>query len=677
MQQRPRSAFVILALLLASTLPVVAPVASAEIVCCDSSEFKLHLVGENADATMTPFESELVGIHDKAVSQSVQGVEEIASWQLVWEHTSTLPEATWRFTIAYEVENAAGVHANATVEIKIGSTLYSGESGNPSTYMAGSGLVDIDVDIPARGITSGETIEVSFAVRSMLFTQPGDDTAIRFIWGEDTDSALRVDMPLLEIEMPNALIVGEEVFFPVILRSGFGDRMWTSLHDFEFKVGGMVITDVRSPSRVIGGVEVPFVWSPGASATDGVRSVNLSIWLNAGDVPIQSDRNHDIRFVEGGGGEVYEFGEPVRTAGSELTVDINVDYDGARVSRTVELQIEGAMAQWLRWGMDNIGNSTLPSDHFFKQVRPDMVPSSARNNGNVDSEEAGAFLNHLDSSMRNLEYFLDNGALALDPESLFEADLFDMNPEVSLDLMGVSGISSEPLTIRIDVVLVLSGQESLMLITDFTRAQLDTIWDNIDLHVTLSTSAFAGLYDVKAEGVEVTHYRLGLTEVVTIDTTGLTDASIFEVKYTVASSALFSPFVTLLTAILLLVTAIVFGLRMTRHRSRVIVSLSSFAFLGLVGYVYVLSSLPPTFVMVIAAACIGLMIPLALISPRRLDDDGYLSDGSLADDFETAMERVIPTVDCPACETANPVESSVRPLRIPCGGCGRNLRIET
>ena len=87
MQQRPRSAFVILALLLASTLPVVAPVASAEIVCCDSSEFKLHLVGENADATMTPFESELVGIHDKAVSQSVQGVEEIASWQLVWEHT--------------------------------------------------------------------------------------------------------------------------------------------------------------------------------------------------------------------------------------------------------------------------------------------------------------------------------------------------------------------------------------------------------------------------------------------------------------------------------------------------------------------------------------------------------------------------------------------------------------
>jgi len=41
--------------------------------------------------------------------------------------------------------------------------------------------------------------------------------------------------------------------------------------------------------------------------------------------------------------------------------------------------------------------------------------------------------------------------------------------------------------------------------------------------------------------------------------------------------------------------------------------------------------------------------------PRRYGDDGYLSDGSLADDFEATMERVIPTVDCPVCETANPV----------------------
>ena len=127
---------------------------------------------------------------------------------------------------------------------------------------------------------------------------------------------------------PNAIVVGDEVFFPVILRSGFGDRMWTSLENFEFKVGGLTITDVRTPSRVQGGVEVPFVWSAGANAIDGMRAANLSIWLNPGDVPIQSERNHDISFAEGGGGQTYEFGEPLRTAGSELNVDINRIFKG-------------------------------------------------------------------------------------------------------------------------------------------------------------------------------------------------------------------------------------------------------------------------------------------------------------------------------------------------------------
>ena len=670
-----RRAFGLLLLLLGALLPLTATTVSAEIVCCDSTEFDLFLIGDNSEATLTPFTSELVGISDKAVSQSVQGTEVIATWKLVWEHSSTIPEATWRFNIAYDVENAAGVHANATVDVMIGGTQYSGESDNPGTYMTGSGSTGVDIEIPARTITSGDTIEVSFAIRSILFTQPGDDSAIRFIWGEDTDSHIRVQMPLLDVEMPNALIVGEEVFFPVILRSGFGDRMWTSLDSFEFKVGGISISDVRAPSRVTGGVEGPFVWNPGPNPIDGARLANLSLYLNAGDVPIQSDRNHDITFEEGGGTQTYEFGEPVRTAGSELVVDISVDYDGATISRSVELTISGAMAQWLRWGMDNIGNTTLSSDNWFSSVSGSAVAPDLRQNNFVDQAEQEAFLNHIDSSTRNLEIFLDNGAMALDPNALFEADLFDMNPEVSVDLKGATGISSEPLSIRIDVVMTLAGQESLMLISDFTRVQLDSIWHEIDLHVTLSTGPFSGLYDIRADGVEVSHMRMGITEIVTVDVTDLSDVSVFEVEYTLAPNALFSPFVTLLASLLMLVVAVVFGMRMTRRRSRVIVSLSSVLFLGLLGYVYVLSSLPPQFVMAIAGGMVGLMIPIALISPHRYDDS-LLSDGSLAEDYEVAMDRVVPTVDCPACGTSNPVESSQRPIRIPCGGCGRNLRIE-
>ena len=683
--RQSRRVCAVLAILLASLIPLSLPSASAEVVCCGPSEFELYFIGENNEATMTPFESELVGINEKGVSQSAQGTEEIATWSILWKQSAVVPESTWRFNIAYEVENAAGVYANATVDIQIGNNVYTAESGTPGAFMSGNDMIAIDIEIPQVAVSMNDPIEVTFAVRSLLFTQPGDESSIRFVWGEDTESAIRVNLPLVTVDMPNALVVGEEVFFPVILKSGFGERMWSSLEDFEFKVGGVVISDVRSPSIVSGGIEVPFVWNPGSSPTDGNYQINLSIWLNAGDIPLTSGRMHDITFEEGGGSESYHFGEPARAVSSRLGVDIDVKYDGSHITRTVELEIEGSMASWLRWGMDNIGNSSLPSDHLFSQVQGPSIASNLRENGRVDDSEKEVLLNHIDGSTRNLEVFLGNTGLALNPDGLFEADLFDMNPEVEIDLMGVSGIDDAPMKIRIDVVLELTGEERLLLISDFIRPQLGNgIWTmngdpSVDLHATLTTSAFSGLYNVIKEDLpdhmEVTHYRVGLSEVVTIEVNGLSADDKFEVEYAVAGSALFSPFVTLLATILLLVTGIVIGLRLTQYRSRWIVGISSVAFTGMMAYVYALSALPPTFVMGIAGACAVLMMPLAIISPRH-EHEWTLGDEPLSDDYEKALSREIPTVDCPACGTSNPVETMKRPVRIPCGGCGRNLRIE-
>ena len=93
----------------------------------------------------------------------------------------------------------------------------------------------------------------------------------------------------------------------------------------------------------------------------------------------------------------------------------------------------------------------------------------------------------------------------------------------------------------------------------------------------------------------------------------------FEVEYVVAGNALFSPLITLIATVLILFVTLVLGLRLTRMRSRSIVVTASILFTGMMGYVYVLSALPPTFVMGIAAACTVAMMPLALISPRRVD----------------------------------------------------------
>ena len=230
--RQSRRVCAVLAILLASLIPLNLPSASAEVVCCGSNEFELYLIGENNDATMTPFENELVGINEKGVSQSAQGTEEIETWSIIWKQSATIPESTWRFNIAYEVENAAGVYANATIDIQIGNNVYTAESGTPGAFMTGTDMIAIDVEIPQIAVSMNDEIEVTFAVRSLLFTQPGDESSIRFVWGEDTGSAVRVNLPLVTIDMPNSLVVGDEVFFPVIMKSGFGERMWSSLEDF-------------------------------------------------------------------------------------------------------------------------------------------------------------------------------------------------------------------------------------------------------------------------------------------------------------------------------------------------------------------------------------------------------------------------------------------------------------
>ena len=194
----------------------------------------------------------------------------------------------------------------------------------------------------------------------------------------------------------------------------------------------------------------------------------------------------------------------------------------------------------------------------------------------------------------------------------------------------------------------------------------------------MTAGAFSGIYSVNKddlpEEMRVSHYRAGIFEIVSIEGEGLSDEQKFEVEYVVAANALFSPLVTLIATVLLLFVTLVLGLRLTRMRSRSIVITASILFSGMMFFVYVYSALPPTFVMGIAAACTVMMMPLALISPRRVD--WSMDEKPLSDDYEKALNRKIPTVDCPACGISTPVETDTRPVRIRCGGCERYLRIE-
>jgi len=667
----------LMVLALAPAIPGASMTVAAAPQCCDSVEFPLIFIDGGSAASFTPFESEVSGTVEAPVTQSVQGVTEVASWSLVWGHSGDFPASDWRFAIDYAVENAAGVHANATVEVEIGGRSTIAET-NPGTYLSGGGSVVVTVPMEAGTVSAGEIVEVTFSVRNLLFSQPGDETAVKFTWGEGTESRIDVNFPLMSVEMKTASTNGRDVYFPVVIKSGFGERMWTAISSHAFSVANLPIGEAPLAGTIFGGVEITFHWQASDAEIDGIRNANLSMTLNDGDTPIEIGRSHDIVFTEGDGElSWYPENEPLRTSGSDLDVDISIRYDGSRVDRTVRLDMTGAMSQWMRWGMDNIGNNSLDSTSWWRNPSGASVPDSDMNNARVDSSETEALLTHIGSSSANLRRFLSDG-LAIDPDGLFEADLFEMNPDVKIDLLGVDTFSDERLRIEIETSLLLTDQNRLTLIEDFARPLRTPYWSTIDLDISLTTGMLSGIFQVNGEGVDYTHRRAGLTEFVTVSETGLTDDHTFTVTYVVSETPLFSPIITLVATVLLVAVAIALGLALTRRRSRTLIGFSIPVFIAIAGYAYIQAALPPTIQLGIVASLTVMAFPIALVSPRHWDEDEVLGDGALGDDLEEASKKLreIPTVTCPACTTVNPVESRERPLRLPCGGCGRTLRIE-
>ena len=64
-------------------------------------------------------------------------------------------------------------------------------------------------------------------------------------------------------------------------------------------------------------------------------------------------------------------------------VDVEAKFDGDSVEREVTIEFDGAMSQWVRWGLDNIGNNSLSSNSWWRNLRTysDSIPNSEFNNG--------------------------------------------------------------------------------------------------------------------------------------------------------------------------------------------------------------------------------------------------------------------------------------------------------
>jgi hypothetical protein len=130
------------------------------------------------------------------------------------------------------------------------------------------------------------------------------------------------------------------------------------------------------------------------------------------------------------------------------------------------------------------------------------------------------------------------------------------------------------------------------------------------------------------------------------------------------TNPIYSPGVLLGIVVIGLLAALIISWRMSKNKSRLALLLEV-PLAILAGFAYVLAY-PMETLVIITGGTGGLWMITAAISPRRLDKIGVLDNDDLPE---------IPTIDCPKCSTSNPITTTQRPARIPCGGCGVILKI--
>ena len=647
--------------------PITANAGESNNCCEDPDKFDLFLIGDPDNGQLTPFESDLEERKSVEVTSSLLGEVEIGSWMIEWGEAGSYSSGTWTFSIPYEVSDSTGVSANATVVVKVGGNTYESSSQLPAVYLSESGELQVDVEVQNGEISKNEKIEVTFSVRSLIFSNPGSESGIVFHWGEkDVDAAISISFPLVNVVIREASVKGDLVFFPIRLTSGFGDKIWTG------STGGLMVQNVEiSESPIVNSnedwVDVTFVWEPSGSSVGTVRT-DFQISLQDSLV-ITADKIHEITLGQDtGDNSWYPEEEPPRTGGSDLMVEVNCEYDGNNIERKTTITLDGAMSQWMRWGLDNIGNKSLGSKSWWRNLNTlsDSVSASEKSNARVDNSELSVLESHLKGARSNLKSFLSDG-LKIDSESLFGLDPIDHTGPlvVSIDLGPSRAFNSDDISIYVESSYPVERDSRQTLIEDFIKHDGYDYWEEVDLSFEIRTGMLSGFDGVNLDNgdVDYTHRRWIIMEILTLEESSIESDTDFRLDFEARNALLFSPLISAMISVFALCLALGIGMALTKRRSRV-PSMIMIGVLGVLSLSIYWFGLPMPIVLGVVGSSVLLVFPAAVISP-------VIEDG----DSQRNAKRG-GRVKCPSCGKRNAVESDIRPLRIECVGCSSTLRIE-
>ena len=321
----------------------------------------------------------------------------------------------------------------------------------------------------------------------------------------------------------------------------------------------------------------------------------------------------------------------------------------------------------MRWGLDNIGNQSLGSNSWWRNLNSysDSVPSNDRHNGRVDDSELLALQGHLTGSASNLRSFMSNG-LYLEVEAILGVNPIELGPsEITVDMGATRAFSADAITITIDTSYNYDSSEGTrqILVETFVRTSQDEYWTDVGLTAELKSTLFEDLGAVASDEIQYKHRRWVVLEAITIEEEDLDPDLDFRVEYQPSGFILYGVLIGAAMSVLFLSIGIGFAMSLTKRRTSVpaLVTVVTLGCLSLVIYVL---GMPMPIVFGVSLASVFLVFPVALVSPK--------------DETVQKMAKQIrgPSITCPVCSTKVTVESDVRPLRMECPSCENMLRIE-
>ncbi|HIF45575.1 MAG TPA: hypothetical protein EYQ73_02120 [Candidatus Poseidoniales archaeon] len=655
-------------LLVLSSLPLQSVSAESETVCCEYGPVDLYFTSEGS---MTPFQASLPTSGEEfTITDSIAQQQEIASWRLNPAWTGDYPTEDWTFEIAYEVKNAGGAQINATVEVEIGGNVYSGATAPGNSFLAsGTGTLSITVSVDAGAIPSSTDLSVTLIAQTVVFSVPAGDAGLTFYWGgSDDESLISANLPLVDLIVEDPVTEGMDVHVSLVIASPWGEAAAAHVNLLEIKVNNNMLNNDPIATKAQEYVRLTWTWEATESGEQNI-TIEASIQIQAGTPVLSGSSEFMISTVDdgsGGGGGFYPTEEPLRSdgGGSPLMVQVSMDLeriDGQlALKRRTILTMDEEIAYWMRWGMDNIGNEDPGMSQALRIFRSGSVGQEHMRNRVIDQVEITEFENQ----MVNLAVTYMNDGMALELDELIGNDINEFERiGFEINLHGEERVTPHPISMTITTLEVIAENQVLTLLSDFIIVQPIPIWANFDLVIDIDTDSMSSLTGatIKGEdGLTLTHRRGLFGESIRIDSIELEPDATFVLSALPTTSPLNAPMSLTVLTLILVIGGFWLSLKITKHKRRSALWLE--LMLAPIIFLALYLAYPPFQVGVTAGIAVIIWWITAVASPRR--------KGSKK---EKAM--VYPSINCPACATSNTIASDIRPMRMPCEGCSRILKI--